>query len=162
MPSLQWYGRSWHIATDLLPLPIGIGAASHIVLVIVYGSLIGYYDMFKGCDAGDPQVATAASLLAIFAVSFISETALVIITSRGARLGTAPVSSRKFVLKREEHQARVSELCTCCQSEAHLEGQACRGLVASAYTYCEELVNAGNCSIFIMHHLILHCSQRGT
>ena len=86
MPSLQWYGRSWHIATDLLPLPIGIGAASHIVLVIVYGSLIGYYDMFKGCDAGNPQVATAASLLAIFAVSFISETALVIFTSRGARL----------------------------------------------------------------------------
>ena len=86
MPSLQWYGRSWHIATDLLPVPIAIGAASHVVLVIVYGSLIGYYNMFRGCDAGNPQIATAASLLAIFAASLLSETTLVVITSRGTAL----------------------------------------------------------------------------
>ena len=86
MPSLQWYGRSWHIATDLLPVPIAIGAASHVVLVIVYGSLIGYYDMFRGCDAGDPQIATAASLLAIFAASLLSEATLVVITLRGVAL----------------------------------------------------------------------------
>lgn len=86
MPSLRIAGSEWHIATDMLPLPHLIGLIFHLVWVIVFGSLIGYYDVFRTCSGqGGNYVAADAGLLTVFCVLSLCEMAVIAIGFRGAR-----------------------------------------------------------------------------
>ena len=92
MPSLRIAGSEWHIASDLLPLPHIIGLVFHVVWVIVFGTLIGVYDVFKTCSGqGGNYVAADAGLLTIFCLLSLCEVAVIVIGFRGAH--SAPAST---------------------------------------------------------------------
>lgn len=91
MPSLRIAGSEWHIATDMLPLPHLIGLVFHVVWVVVFGSLIGVYDVFRTCSGqGGNYVAADAGLLTVFCALSLCEIAVITIGLRGARF-SAPV-----------------------------------------------------------------------
>ncbi|KAK9831061.1 hypothetical protein WJX74_001575 [Apatococcus lobatus] len=87
MPSFRIAGSEWHIASDMLPLPHIVGLIFHVVWVIVFGSLIGVYDVFRTCSGqGGNYVAADAGLLTIFCVLSLCEVAIIVIGFRGTPL----------------------------------------------------------------------------
>ena len=47
MPALVFFGRRWHMASDMLPIPGICGAAVHIIWIIVFGALVGRYNILS-------------------------------------------------------------------------------------------------------------------
>ncbi|KAK9829311.1 hypothetical protein WJX72_005111 [[Myrmecia] bisecta] len=96
MPALRIYGRRWHIATDVVPLPAACGAAFHFLWAIIFGALIGHYHMWKSCSGpGKEYIAATAGLMAVFVISFFAEVAMTWIGLQGTPL---EVSRRRWII----------------------------------------------------------------
>ena len=47
MPALVFFGRRWHMASDMLPIPGICGAVVHVIWIIVFGALVGHYNILS-------------------------------------------------------------------------------------------------------------------
>ena len=87
MPALKIYGRRWHMASDMMPIPAICGLFIHTIWLIVFAPLVAHYDVLTpGRACGRPGIqykATCAGFLAIYAASWLGELALFIVGCRG-------------------------------------------------------------------------------
>lgn len=90
MPALKIYGRRWHMASDMMPLPALAALLIHTVWIIIFGPIVQAYNVFPDRSCGRPGVqyqAVCGGFLAIYAVSWAFELALFIVGCRGKFLG---------------------------------------------------------------------------
>ncbi len=87
MPALKIYGRRWHMATDMMPIPALFAIVIHTIWIIIFGPLVGAYHVFspdrKCHTTGREYQAICGGFLAIYAVSWIFEVALFYVGCRG-------------------------------------------------------------------------------
>lgn len=117
-------GSEWHIASDMLPLPHILGCIFHVIWVIIFGSLIGAYDVFRTCKGqGGNYVAADAGLLTVFCVLILCELAVIFIGLRGKykfrdSSETSPFGSGTY-LKQQTQHTRIA-----CRKDVSLISQA--------------------------------------
>eukprot|EP00891_Asterochloris_glomerata_P004182 jgi/Astpho2/4182/Aster-x1205 len=104
MPALVFFGRRWHMASDMLPIPGICGAVVHVIWIIVFGALVGRYKILsEDCvlktgarqggiqlQAGAEQLpkdqVVAGAFMAIYAASLLGEIALTWVGFQGTPL----------------------------------------------------------------------------
>ena len=85
MPEIVLYSRRWHATTDTLPFPLGFGAMFHAVFLIVYGALIGRFDVWNTCPGqGAHYIAVTGSLMTIIFCELVLELAMIYVGLKGA------------------------------------------------------------------------------
>lgn len=90
MPALKIYGRRWHMASDMMPLPALAALLIHTIWIIIFGPIVQAYQVFPDRACSRPGVhyqAVCGGFLAIYAVSWVFELALFIVGCRGMPLG---------------------------------------------------------------------------
>lgn len=86
MPALKIYGRRWHMASDMMPIPALAALLIHTIWIIIFGPIVGAYHVFGDRTCHTPGVqfqAVCGGFLAIYAVSWVFELALFIVGCRG-------------------------------------------------------------------------------
>lgn len=90
MPALKIYGRRWHMATDMMPIPALFAIVIHTIWIILFGPLVGAYHVFspdlKCHTTGREYQAICGGFLAIYSISWIFEVALFYVGCRGTPL----------------------------------------------------------------------------
>lgn len=84
MPQLQVYGRRWHIASDVVPVPALIGVFLHVIWLVVFAPLTAHYNILSqpcynsnGTYQGGVQLKiVAGAFMAIYALCLLGEAAL--------------------------------------------------------------------------------------
>ena len=85
MPELSLFSRRWHATTDTLPFPLSFGALFHAVFLIVYGALIGRFDVWSSCPGqGANYIAVTGGLMAIVFAELVLELAMIYYGLKGA------------------------------------------------------------------------------
>lgn len=116
MPALKIYGRRWHMASDMMPLPALAAWLIHTVWIIIFGPIVQAYNVFPDRSCGRPGVqyqAVCGGFLAIYAVSWVFELALFIVGCRGKFLGKV-ASGRNLV-----NSNVAVPVCTSAHSFVH-------------------------------------------
>ena len=138
MPALKIYGRRWHMATDMIPLPALAALIIHTLWIIIFGPIVRAYDVFPDRPCGRPGVqyqAVCGGFLAIYGLSWVFELALFIVGCRGASIGQVTrgsnlVNTTKVAVSAET----VIHSCMCCCSVGTpLEVQRRRAVVPLLY-----------------------------
>ena len=89
MPALKIYGRRWHMASDMMPIPALAALVIHTIWIIIFGPIVGAYHVFGDRNCHRPGVqyqAVCGGFLAIYAVSWVFELALFVVGCRGMAL----------------------------------------------------------------------------
>ena len=74
------------MASDMIPLPALAALIIHTLWIIIFGPIVGAYDVFPDRPCGRPGVqyqAVCGGFLAIYALSWVFELALFIVGCRG-------------------------------------------------------------------------------
>ena len=121
MPQLQAYGRRWHIATDVIPVPALIGALLHVIWLVVFGPLTAHYDILsQNCKNSDGTYQGGVQLqivcgafIVIYALCLLWEVALAYFGFQGT------AGCRKTRLPQDQAESHT-ETCSCATWSSRL------------------------------------------
>ena len=93
MPEIVLFSRRWHATTDTMPFPLAFGALFHASFLIVYGALIGAYDIWDPCPGqGSNYIAVTGALMTIFFLELCLELAMIYVGLKGKQLDLCALS----------------------------------------------------------------------
>ena len=135
MPALKIYGRRWHMATDMIPLPALSALIIHTLWIIIFGPVVQAYNVFPDRPCVRPGVqyqAVCGGFLAIYGLSWVFELALFIVGCRGMSFGQ--VTRRENRTKLAASAGRNVHSLMCCYSAGTpLEVQKRKAVVPLLY-----------------------------
>ena len=102
MPALKIYGRRWHMASDMMPLPALAALLIHTIWIIIFGPIVRAYHVFPDRQCSRPGVqyqAVCGGFLAIYGVSWVFELALFAVGCRGMSVGWCDTRRHMYVQK---------------------------------------------------------------
>lgn len=138
MPALKIYGRRWHMASDMMPLPALAALLIHTIWIIIFGPIVRAYHVFPDRQCSRPGVqyqAVCGGFLAIYGVSWAFELALFAVGCRGMSVGWCDTRRHMYVhkglLALPAHT--VFHTRGCCSAGTPLEVQKRKAVVPLLY-----------------------------